>query len=125
VDGSDGAPPCGLLGLSLRVVEPEGPGVLERVRGGVERRGGSGGVVSDLALLPVVVVRCGAAPGAGGRGPSVGLLGHGGGVRRRMRMRVRRAAAAAFLGRRLPFLSSVGNKQQQNKREERGEQGNA
>jgi len=43
-----------------------------------------------------------------------------------MRMRVRRAAAAAFLGRRLPFLSSsVGNKQQQNKREERGEQGNA
>lgn len=79
VDGADGAPPCGLLGLSLRVVEPEGPGVLERVRGGLERRCGGGGVVGDLALLPVVVVRRGAAPGAGGRGPGVGLVGHGGG----------------------------------------------
>jgi len=78
VDGSDGAPPCGLLGFSERVVEPEGPGVLKRVRGGVERRGGRGGVVGDLALLPVVVVRHGAAPGAGGRGPGVGLIGHGG-----------------------------------------------
>ena len=79
MDGSDGAPPCGLLGFSERVVEPEGPGVLKWVRGGVERRGGRGGVVGDLALLPVVVVRHGAAPGAGGRGPGVGLIGHGGG----------------------------------------------
>ena len=39
VDGADGASPGCLLGLSLRVVEPEGPGVLERVRrGGVGLR---------------------------------------------------------------------------------------
>jgi hypothetical protein len=97
VDGSDRAPPCGLLGLSLRVVEPECPGVLERVRRGLERRGGRGGVVGDLAVLPVVVVRRGAAPGACGRGPGVGLLGHGGGVRMRRRL--------SFFGRRLPLLA--------------------
>jgi hypothetical protein len=45
--------PGGLLGLALRVVEPEGLGVLERVRGG---RGKSAGVVGDLALLNVVVL---------------------------------------------------------------------
>jgi hypothetical protein len=53
VYGADGAPLGGLLGLALRVVKPEGLGVLERVRGG---RGRSAGDVSDLALLPVVVL---------------------------------------------------------------------
>jgi hypothetical protein len=53
VYGADGAPLGGLLGLALRVVEPEGLGVLERVRGG---RGRSAGAVGDLALLPVVVL---------------------------------------------------------------------
>ena len=78
MDGSDGAPPGGLLALALRVVEPEGPRVLERVRGG---EGGRGGVVGDLALLPVVVLRSvrGAAPGARGGRPRVDLVGHGGG----------------------------------------------
>jgi hypothetical protein len=74
VYGADGAPPGGLLGLALRVVEPEGPGVLERVRGG---RGRSAGEVGDLALLPVVVLGRGAASGARGGRPGVGLLGHG------------------------------------------------
>jgi hypothetical protein len=74
VYGADGAPPGGLLGLALRVVKPEGPGVLERVRGG---RGRSAGDVGDLALLPVVVLGRGAASGARGGRPGVGLLGHG------------------------------------------------
>lgn len=51
VDGVDGAPPGHRPRLALRVVEPEGPGVLQRVgadgpraaprRGGAEERGGS------------------------------------------------------------------------------------
>jgi hypothetical protein len=62
-DGSDGAPPGGLLGLALRVVEPEGPCVLERVLGWGRRRVGAGVLTGDLTLLPfVVVLRGGAAP---------------------------------------------------------------
>jgi hypothetical protein len=53
VYGADGAPLGGLLGLSLRVVEPEGPWVLDRVRGG---QGRSTSIVGDLVLLPVVVL---------------------------------------------------------------------
>jgi hypothetical protein len=53
VYGADGAPLGGLLGLALRVVKPEGLGVLERVRGGWGR---STGTVGDLALHPVVVL---------------------------------------------------------------------
>ena len=53
VYGADRAPLGGPLGLSLRVVEPEGPGVLERVCG---ERGRSAGAVGDLALLPVVIL---------------------------------------------------------------------
>lgn len=78
MDGSDGAPPGGHLVLAVRVVEPEGPRVLERVRGG---EGGRGGVGGDLALLPVVVlgsVRRTAAGARGGR-PRVNLVGHGSG----------------------------------------------
>jgi hypothetical protein len=83
VDGSDGTPPGGLLGLPLRVIEPEGPRVLEWVLGWDWRRVRAVVVVGDLALLPVVVVlRGGAAPRAGGGGPGVGVLGgHGGAVR--------------------------------------------
>lgn len=75
VDGADGASPGCLLGLSLRVVEPEGPGVLERVRrGGVGlRRRVAGVVVGDLPLLPLVSVVGPAAAGrrrpSGGRRP--------------------------------------------------------
>jgi hypothetical protein len=78
VNGSDGAPPGGHLVFAVRVVEPEGPRVLERVRGGA---GGRGGVGGDLALLSVVVlgsVRRTAAGARGGR-PRVNLVGHGSG----------------------------------------------
>lgn len=54
---SDGTAPCGLFGLGGRVVEPEGPGILERVGVAEEcgRRlgGGGGGVVGIFEDLPI------------------------------------------------------------------------
>lgn len=63
VNGSDGAAPSCLLGLSGGVIEPEGPRVLKRVgvtgegAGGGGWPGGGGGVVvvEDLSLLKVFV----------------------------------------------------------------------
>lgn len=105
MDRSDGAPPGGHLVLAVRVVEPEGPRMLERVRGG---EGGRGGVVGDLALLPVVVLRSvrRAAPGARGGRPRVDLVGHGGGggwdgygtVRRGAASRVQTKEREVWLG---------------------------
>ena len=80
VDGVDGAAPGHLPGLALRVVEPEGPGVLQRVGADAPRRRGGGAVpvVRDLPLLPLLR--------ACRRGPRLRVLGHpcgGGGWRRR------------------------------------------
>lgn len=68
VDGVDGASPGRVPGLALRVVEPEGPGVLQRVGPVVGLRESRGVVVRDLALLPLLRARR--------RRPGLRVLGH-------------------------------------------------